>query len=181
MKKNSILGAISALFLLAFLVIWLIYLCGGNALGKETTDTLNKILLYMQAYSIFLLINWIYDLIVGEFFPLGVAITLWSIAAVFTLAYLTLCTFYILDQCNVVSLTIIPPIILSIMDVAIKIFYILSIFLYVFRVYVLFTESWIFRILFTLIALFLIFCVVIEWIPTLGKLFDFPLIGFNYH
>jgi hypothetical protein len=41
------------------------------------------------------------------------------------------------------------------------------------------TESWIFRIVFVIIGLFLIFCVVVEWIPSIAEHLPVPLIGFK--
>ena len=41
------------------------------------------------------------------------------------------------------------------------------------------TESWIFRIVFVIIGFFLIFCVVVEWIPSIAEHLPVPLIGFK--
>lgn len=41
------------------------------------------------------------------------------------------------------------------------------------------TDSFIFRVIFIVIGSFLIFCVVVEWIPFLAAHFPVPLIGFE--
>ena len=166
-EKNKASSSLSAIVLLTFAVIWLVYLCAGNQMDAGVAENLSF------TVSILFVLSY-----VGMLFLPSELKTRW--------------VFIILLACLCIS---IPSAIVDIFtfcggDVSMipwlkdtlyigqKIGHI-ALYLFLIANAVKLTESKIFRLLFIVIGLFLIFCVVTEWIPALAELLPVPLIGFE--
>lgn len=169
MARTRFSSTLSALILLALAVIWLIYLCAGNALGEDTTYILSIVISVIAIISLFTVFHSMKDISV----PLFILIIGLILLYIPILLNLVSC---ILELCGI-NLFEHVPIFASILDVIYKI---LFIFIYIGLICNAWgsTESLIFRLIYLAIGLFLVFCAVLPWIPALAQNFDIPLIGF---
>ena len=168
MKKSGLANSLSALILLAFGVIWLVYLCAGNAMPPDVQTVLSLVvsLLALATYLTKAICN-AKNMPIWLLFLISLAI-FGSIPANIV---------ELLQACGL-DLTI-YPIVEQIFAISHGITFI---FLYIILIYNAWgvTDSLIFRLIFTAIGLFLIFCVVIDWIPALQQVvMPVPLIGFG--
>ena len=167
MDKKRIANSLSAFVLLAFAVIWLVYLCAGDRMDPVVAQRLS------MAVSLLSLVTYVIKLVFSyNIMPKWLVIIL--MIAMFGTIPATLID--VLQACGI-DLTLVP-LIRDIFYISQKITYIVLYIVLISNACQL-TESWIFRIVFVIIGLFLIFCVVVEWIPSIAEHLPVPLIGFK--
>ena len=167
MDKKRIANSLSAFVLLAFAVIWLVYLCAGDRMDPVVAQRLS------MAVSLLSLVTYVIKLVFSyNIMPKWLVIIL--MIAMFGTIPATLIDVL---QASGIDLTLFP-LIRDIFYISQKITYIVLYIVLIANACQL-TESWIFRIVFVIIGLFLIFCVVVEWIPSIAEHLPVPLIGFK--
>lgn len=163
-QKNKFSNSFSALILFAFAIIWLIYLCAGNQMPEKTADgiTLAVTILALVGYFILGISDfrdlprWLLTLLIVA------GNCLWP-ALVYNFVNLF-----------VVEMTL-YPIVQTIISISQGFAFIIMYMLITFRACNV-TESFLFRLMFVVIGLFLIFSVVVGWIPGLAAKIPVPLI-----
>ena len=171
MEKSRFHKTLSAITLFALAVIWLIYLCAGNSLGKDVTNVLSIVVNVLSVVTVAV----VFIALSSNDVPgiITFIITILSLLPIL-LQLVSVC----LEICSIDLFHAVDPVFTYVIDIIYKI---LIICLYIGLIINSwgFTESFIFRIIFLAIGLFLIFCVAIQWIPALAQNFDIPLIGFT--
>ena len=165
--KRKLANSLSALVLLSFAVIWLVYLCAGNQMDAGVAQRLSL------SISILSLATYIVKLAFTYKVMPKWLIILMTLAMFGTIPATVVDVF---KSCNI-DLTIFP-LVKDLFYVSQKVTHIILYVVLITNAYHL-TDSWIFRILFIVIGSFLIFCVVVEWLPFLASHFPVPLIGFE--
>ena len=169
MKKTSLVSSLSAIILLAFGVIWLVYLCAGDAMPTDVQPVLSLIvsLLALATYCMKAICS-------AKNMPVWLV---WLIA----IAILGSLPANIVDAFEVCGIDLsIYPIVETIFEISHGITFIILYLLLIYNSWGV-TESLIFRLIFTVIGLFLIFCVIIDWVPFLSQFVMpvVPLISFG--
>ncbi|MBQ3220546.1 MAG: hypothetical protein IJB34_01140 [Clostridia bacterium] len=166
-EKNKTASALSALVLLAFAVIWLVYLCAGNHMQENVAQNLSYAVTVLFALSYIAVISLPSDAKLGW--------VLISLLACFLVAL----PGAVLDIFALFGVEpSLAPWLKSTLSIGQQIGHIA---LYIFLVANSFqlTKSFLFRLLFIAIGLFLVFCVVTAWVPALAQILPVPLIGFE--
>lgn len=170
MAKTRSVSVLSAIILFALAIIWLIYLCAGNNLGEQTTDILSGVVIIITCITIFSSADFLKDNTPG-----------WLAFIIIFLALVPYLFSSVVLCCEAFGFDLLasfPPVVIQIIDIVHKVIYIILYVLLIINAWD-FTDSAIFRIIFIVIGLFLIFCAVLPWIPPLAQNFKFPLIGFQ--
>ena len=167
-SKNRIASSLSAIVLLAFAIIWLVYLCGQELLSERAIGNLSFTVsvLAMLAYVVKAIFS-------KDSLPKWVVVILFvgmaGTVPATILDFLQTCGFDVLA---------VAPVLKDILYISHKCAFIVLYVLLMISACGL-TDSLIFKLIFITIGCFLIFCVVAEWIPFLAANFPLPLIGFN--
>ena len=166
-RKRKLANSLSALVLLSFAVIWLVYLCAGNHMDPVVAQRLSL------AVSILSLTTYVVKLAFSY-----KVMPKWLIIVMMLAMFGTIpATIVDIFKASNIDLTIFP-LIKELFYVSQKITHIILYVVLITNAYHL-TDSFIFRVIFIVIGSFLIFCVVVEWIPFLAAHFPVPLIGFE--
>lgn len=166
-RKRKLANSLSALVLLSFAVIWLVYLCAGNHMDPVVAQRLSL------AVSILSLTTYIVKLVFSY-----KVMPKWLIIVMMLAMFGTIpATIVDIFKASNIDLTIFP-LIKELFYVSQKITHIILYVVLITNAFHL-TDSFIFRVIFIVIGSFLIFCVVVEWIPFLATHFPVPLIGFE--
>ena len=166
-RENKSSSSLSAIVLLTLAIIWLIYLCAGNQMETKVAENLSLTVsvLFLVSYISMLFLPC--ELRTGWIFIILLACLLISIPAIIVDVF---------SYCG--ADTDLIPWLRTTLYVGQKIGHI-ALYLFLMANATKLTESKIFRLLFIVIGLFLIFCVAAEWIPALAELLPVPLIGFQ--
>lgn len=165
MKKGSFLNSISALVLLAFAVIWIINICVGNDMSEGVKNGIQT------AYTAIFIGIFVVYIFGDKTLPKGLT---WVFGLLFLCYVPSVCvTFATLFGVDLTAY----PIVVTILTVTKTIFYVPFYIIIICRSCQI-TDSWIFRLIFIVIGLFLIFCDISSLIPSLSNALPFPMIGF---
>lgn len=166
MKKPGFVNTLSAIILLAFGFIWLIYLCAGEYMPDNVHGVLSLVVSFL-ALGTYLM----KAICSAKNMPIWV---IWLI--VLSIIGSVPANFVDLMQACGIDLTI-YPLINTIFEISHGITFIILYLLLIYNACGV-TDSLIFRLIFTAIGMFLIFCVVADWIPYLA-IMPVPLISFG--
>lgn len=166
MKKGSFFDSLSALVLLGFAVIWIINICVG--IDNMTPKLSNGIDI---AYAVIFICIFIVYLFGDKSLPDGFT---WLIGLI-GLLYLPTFITALVSIFGVDLLTIVP-FLQTVLTITQAVVYIPFYIILVYRS-CLITDSWIFRLIFIVIGLFLSFCAIANLIPSLRDALPFPMIG----
>ena len=166
MKKGSFFDSLSALVLLAFAVIWIINICVG--IDNMTPKLSGGIDI---AYAVIFICIFIVYVFGDKSLPNGFG---WLIGLIALLYIPTLIT--ALLSIFGVDLIAMVPFLQTVLTISQAVVYIPFYIIIVYRS-CLITDSWIFRLIFIIIGLFLSFCVIANLIPSLRDALPFPMIG----
>ena len=168
MKKTGLVNSLSAVVLLAFGFIWLVYLCAGNMLSPEVHNVLSLVVSFLalatylikaigSAKNMPLWLVWLLFIAIAGSIPANIV--------------------DLLQACGLTFDWTSFPIVNTIFEISHGITFIILYLLLIYNAWGV-TESLIFRLIFTVIGMFLIFCVVAEWIPYLA-IMPVPLVSFG--
>lgn len=167
-QKSRLASSLSAIVLLAFAIIWLVYLCGQDLLSERAIKNISfgVSVLSMLAYIVKAIFS-------KDSLPKWVVVILFigmaGTVPATILDFLQTCGFDVLA---------VAPVLKDILYISHKCAFIVLYVLLMISACGL-TDSLIFRLIFITIGCFLIFCIVAEWLPFISEHFPLPLIGFN--